>query len=457
MGTTTDFGGCETTLPAAAIGAWDDTVRAFLTHGASTPQHLARVFEAAPDFAQGHAVKGMFCLLLGRCEMNETARTAMTAADQAAARVPPNGREAVYLEALRDWLGGQPSAAASRLETVLLLHPRDALAMKLVQAVRFMLGQPQAMRASIEQILPHWSDHPALGYLKGCYAFALEETGEYDAGEKSGREGLLLAPDDAWGLHAVAHVYDMTARAEDGLFWLSGQTRAWEHCNNFRYHVWWHIALMHLDLGQVDEVLALYDSEIRADKTDDYRDISNGASLLSRLEIEGVNVGDRWDELADLSQGRVDDGAVVFADLHYMLSLIGGHRGDAIQIMLHRMSQNAARFQTDMDRITDRPGLSAANGLEAYGEGNYAEAFLNLSAARGDMQKIGGSHAQRDVFERLTIEAALRGGYLDAADLLLRDRTRTRGGHEDGYTARRMQLIAGSRTRLSAMEGGLPA
>jgi len=444
MGGTTDFCGCKTTLPAGAVGPWDDTVRAFLAHAAATPDHLARVFEAAPEFAQGLAVKGLFCLLLGRREMVATARECLVSAQAASKKIPPNEREQVYLDALSDYLDGAISAAAARFEAVLLTYPRDALAMKMVQAIRFVLGQPQAMRASIEQVMPVWDDHPALGYLKGCYAFALEETGEYEAGERSGRAGLLLAPDDAWGLHAVAHVYDMTARAEDGLYWLSGQTAAWEHCNNFRFHVWWHIALMHLDLGQIDEVFALYDKEIRAEHTDDFRDISNGASLLSRLEVEGVDVGNRWEELAELSAKRTEDGAVVFADLHYMLSLVGGGRTDAAGKLLGRMAQ-ADASAGEMGLITRHPGLSAAKGLEAYGEGEYTAAFRNLMAARGDMQSVGGSHAQRDVFERLTIESALRSGCLDAAEALLTNRTHRRGGAEDGYSARRMSLISQAR------------
>ncbi|WP_112321103.1 tetratricopeptide repeat protein [Oceanibium sediminis] len=460
MAGTTDFSGCETSLPVTAIEAWNATIRGFLAHAAATPDHLAATLSAAPDFAQGHAVKGLFCMLLGRAEMTQTARDCANAATLAAAKSPPTPREQVYLDALHDYLAGFPSQAASRFEELLLSAPRDALAMKMVQAIRFVLGQPQAMRASLELVMPAWGDHPALGYLKGCHAFALEETGDTEAAERSGREGLLLAPDDAWGLHAVAHVYDMTARAEDGLFWLSGQTGAWEHCNNFRYHVWWHIALMHLDLGQIEEVFALYDREIRADKTDDYRDISNAASLLSRLEVEGISVGHRWEELADLAERRSGDGSVVFADLHYLLALVGGGRVSATKAMVQRMSQDAARYQTEMQRITDHPGMSAANGLEAYGEGRYAEAFLNLNAARADMQLIGGSHAQRDVFERLTVEAALRGGFLDAAEALLRDRTRNRGGAEDGYSARRMAFIAATREdtappKLSGTHAGL--
>ena len=450
MGGLTDFCGCETTLPPAAVEPWNRTIRAFLAHGAATPDHLAEAFKAAPDFAQAHAVKGLFCLLLGRSELTQTAREASAAAHAAAARIAPNAREQVYIDALDAWLAGHPSGAAEAFESLLSTTPCDALAMKMVQAIRFVLGQPRHMRRSLEMLLPSWGAHPALGYLKGCYAFALEETGEYEAGEKSGRAGLLLAPDDAWGLHAVAHVYDMTARAEDGLYWMKDQTQAWAHCNNFRYHVWWHIALMHLDLGQIDAALDLYDREVRKDHTDDYRDISNGASMLARLEIEGVDVGDRWEELAEISERRAEDGTLAFADLHYLLSLIGGNRPDAIKTLLHRMSRDAARAETEAERIFDRPGMSAANGLEAYGEGRFAEAFVNLVSVRSEMQNIGGSHAQRDVFERLTIEAAIRAGMLDCAQALIRDRVTKRGGAEDGYSARRLALIAEARDGVEA-------
>lgn len=441
MSTTPDFCGLDTSLPSAvAVSHWNVTIKAFLAHGAATPVHLEKTLELAPEFAQGFAAKGLFCLLLGRKELIVTAQELLAKAR--GAKVAPLPREALYIEALSDWLLGRPSDSAARLELLLVDHPGDALAMKLAQAIRFVLGQPQKMLSSLEQIMPAYTDHQALGFVKGCYAFALEETGNYDAAERAGREGLLLAPNDAWGLHAVAHVYDMTARAEDGLYWMAGQTAAWEHCNNFRFHVWWHIALMHLDLGQYDEALALYDKEVRFEKTDDYRDISNGASMLSRLEIEGVDIGDRWEELAELSEKRTDDACVVFADLHYMLSLIGGGRKEAMRQLMARMARDGARAKTEMECLTRHPGLSAASGLEAFGEGRYDIAFANLQSSRAELQSIGGSHAQRDVFERLTVEAALRSGYFDAANRLLDERQALRAGHEDGYTARHRALIS---------------
>ena len=44
---------------------------------------------------------------------------------------------------------------------------------------------------------------------------------------------------------------------------IDGNASAWSHCNNFRFHVWWHKALLHLDKGETDHVLSLYDTRIR--------------------------------------------------------------------------------------------------------------------------------------------------------------------------------------------------
>ncbi|HMS94046.1 MAG TPA: tetratricopeptide repeat protein [Tabrizicola sp.] len=432
-----DLSGISTSLPAHLIGDWNRVILGILSHAASTGPDLNRVLAAAPDFALGQAIRGLSCLLLGRSEMVEIARQAYAAALSGA---PGTMREIAFVHALGDWLSGRPTHAVARIEVVLALNPRDALAMKMIQAIHFVMGRPQAMRASVEGVLDAWDDHPARGYLLGCHAFSLEETGDYARAERTGREGVALAPDDAWGLHAVAHVFDMTGRARDGLGWLTGREASWAHCNNFRFHVWWHRALMHLDLGEHDAALSLYDADIRAEKTDDYRDISNGASLLARLELEGVDVGNRWEELADLSERRATDGCLAFADLHYMLALCGGERDSAATAMIARMRKaNAAVCEAQ--RIIAHPGLHVAQGLQAFAAGEYSTAWMHLRAGHGDLQRIGGSHAQRDVFDRITIEAALRGGYTEAAEALLRDRMIRRGGALDGYAIARLSLI----------------
>lgn len=425
-----------------ALASWDNMVRAMLAHGTTTPQHLGAVLEAEPDFAMAYAAKGLFSLMMGRAEMWQIAEDARTAAHKARAAGPITQREEWWIIALDRWLADSPTGAVAAMENVLATYPQDTLSAKVSHSIRFILGDATGMRASIERVLPaHGPDHPLRGYVMGCHAFTLEETGDYAAAEKSGRTGLIHTPDDAWGLHAVAHVHDMRAEPDAGIRLIEENAAAWDQSNNFRYHVWWHKALLHLDRGELDVCLALYDDQIRADKTDDYRDISNATSLLMRLELEGMDVGDRWNELGALSANRIDDGCVVFADLHYQLALAGAGNTGAKVAMTARFARDAKQTGDMAARVTN-PGVMALAGLNAFSEGRYVDAFTQLAAARPRMQCIGGSHAQRDVFERMTIDAGLRAGHFDAIEAILLERLALRAGHEDRFTATRFAHLA---------------
>jgi hypothetical protein len=439
----TDIFGNDISLDSIEIrDEWDKLQLAFLAHAQVTPSHLGAVLTGAPEFALGHAIKGMFYMMLGRRELVETARDAYKDARQALNVASATKRERDFVRALGFYLDGNPAQACDVVQNILNAHPHDTLAMKIVHALSFILGQPVQMRQSIEEVLPIYDEsHAGYGYLMGCHAFALEETGAYAEAEKVGRKGMSYAPDDAWGLHAVAHVYDMTANTSAGLKWLTEQEGAWAHCNNFGFHVWWHKALFLLDQERIDEVFALYDAKIRKEKTDDYRDISNATSLLSRLELEGIDVGNRWEELADLSENRTADGCLIFADLHYILALVGGERDQAISTMMSRINKDAQSANNEIARAMADPGMAAAAGLEAFGDANYELAFKNLASARSKMQLAGGSHAQRDVFERLTIDAGIRGGHFKEAKQILTERKAKRGGAEDHYAAVRFEML----------------
>lgn len=431
--------------------AWNDTLEAVMAHAAATPEHLARTLAADPDFALAHAAKGLMLLSLARAELVGAARECLLQARASAGLRPVTRREAMVIEALSLWLDDAPRRAAERLEAILLAHPHDVLALKLSHGLRFILGDQQEMLATLQRFAPGFGEHhPLAGYVNGCHAFALEERGFYAEAERTGRRAVALSPRDAWGRHAVAHVLEMTGRAGEGIAWL-GDGRGIAHANNLRFHIFWHLALFRLERGENAEVLRLYDEEIRAEPTDDYRDIANGASLLARLDHAGVDVGDRWEELAAKAEGRVHDGRLVFADLHYVLSLLGaGHRGGAEAIaadLMHDARSHASRERA----AAARSGAFAARGLIAFSEGDHPEAARLLGLARDGLLAIGGSHAQRDIFEQIHIESLIRAGSHDLAGRLLEQRLARRGGANRFAVRRLAQLRRHAPGRLAAL------
>lgn len=439
---------------------WDETVEQFLAHGRETPSALAKVMAADPDFAVAHFAKGFFLLLLGRAELVATAQDSLEAGRAALRRRPAGSRERLYGDGLAAWLAGRPRGAIRALETIIDDHPRDAFAIKLSHAIRFLLGDADGMRRSIARVVSVFTDRvPFAGYIRGCYAFALEETGDYAGAESIGRRAVELAPRDAWGRHAIAHVLEMTGRADEGVRWLGEDSCCFDHCNNFSFHIFWHLALFQLELGAFDKVLELYDHGVRQAHTDDYRDIANAASLLARLEIEGIDVGGRWAELSAISARRVDDRRLVFADLHYLLALLGTDDVHSADRLICNMIRDAGPGAAHDRQLVNDVGVPLAGALTSFRMGRFAETVALIGPVRDRIQTIGGSHAQRDVFEQIYLESVLRSGDLERAERLLDQREAARGGHNQ-FAARRLKRIAEGRSgreqvaaRLIALTG----
>ena len=124
------------------------------------------------------------------------------------------------------------------------------------------------------------------------------------------------------------------------------------------------------------------------------------------------------------------------------------HLADALAA---RLARDARRSGHDMHEAAAVAGLPEARGLAAFRAGNYDVAFDQLRRARPCLQRIGGSHAQRDVFARLLIEAGIRAGRWREAEEELAARARRRGA-EDGFTSRRREAIARLRVAGLAAE-----
>jgi len=441
-----------TTDDPRAIDALEAATRALLGHRADTGDRLDTLVERAPELVSGRVLRGFARAFLGRSECIAAARCDLHAARRSVSQGGATDRERLLVAALGLYLDGEQGEAMEALDAVLDAHPRDALTAKLAHSGWFVLGRAGAMRRVSERILPAWSrELPGYSQLLGCHGFSLEETGDYSEAEAVARRAVELDPTDLWAGHAVGHVLEMEGRVDEGIRWLRGLAAHTGSCNNLRFHVHWHEALFHLARGDHDAALDLYDRAVRVEATDDYRDHSNGVTLLWRLEREGVDVGDRWEELAEIGAARRNDPSLAFAVVHYGVALVGAGRfADA-----RRLADDAApndglpptttvpeageRTQTRLSRELARPIVRA---FLAFAEGRPGLSVALLHPLRHRIQQLGGSHAQRDVFHQFLVDAALAAGDPAVARQVLDERAADRSGPNAFDSDRRAAILA---------------
>ena len=419
-----DANGLEiSTSSEAAIAAFNHLADGFLRYRADLPDRLRALLQAAPDVALAHCIQGYMMMLGYKAALVPVARAAEARARALAADATE--RERRHVDALAAWTEDNLDGAIAQWEAILRRHPHDVLAVRLAHFVNFWLGRPQDMLASIERVVPHYDiTQPGYATILACRCFANEECGNYTAAEPDGRRAIELDPGNMWAAHAVAHVLEMQGRREEGIQWVTGLAPNWQGGGNLQHHLWWHCALYHLERGEHDRVLHLYDQLFRNPASpltqatpDAYIDVQNAASMLFRLARQGVDVGRRWEEIADLAETRIGDTQSAFTLPHWMMALAATHRTEAAQRLLEGMRATSNQPGTTA-AIVAAYALPVTEAVRLHGEGRHNEAVDRMMPVIGGMYRMGGSHAQQDVLEQLFLDAAQRAGRQDAVKLV---------------------------------------
>jgi hypothetical protein len=417
-----------TTQSAAAARAFDHAVEGYLSYRADGMQRLAALLDADPECGMAHVLKGTFAMLSYK-------QAAVPIAQQAAAEAARHlcgatARERAHLAALQAWIGQEPEHATAIWEQILRDYPLDVVAFRLSHFVQFWLGRPGGMLASVQAVLPHWNEElPGYTAVLGCLCFANEECGHYTEAEEAGRTAIARTPGDLWAAHGVAHVMEMQGRRGEGLLWLEQLAPNWQGSNNLSHHLWWHAAMFQLERGDDAAVLRLYDGQFRdlaspltEGMPDLYIDVQNAASMLWRLALHGVDVGDRWTELADKAEARIGDCLSAFTLPHWMMALAATGRWDAAQRLLGAMrdfAQGGAQGPGSQSRLVRDVALPVTEAVLLHARGEHARAVAAMRPVLSAMHRLGGSHAQQDVLEQVFLDAAMRAGLHDDARLLL--------------------------------------
>ena len=328
-------------------------------------------------------------------------------------------RELHHLRAARHWVEGNWEATTRSLERALLCHPRDLLALKVAQDLYFFLGNRLELRDTAARVLPAWPrSQPGWGYVQGIYAFGLEENADYRQAETRARAALDHNQKDVWSVHALAHVFEMEGNQRDGADFLTASAPDWSP-SYFAIHNWWHRGLYHLELGEIDQALALYDTPIRAGRSTEWLDVVDAAALLWRLSLFGADVTERAEQLAADIDDLVSSPVYIFNDWHAVMAF--GLAGDVLRTDRVIASNRQLTAPTNAG-AAERAGLALLEAFGAFAAGHPDRAIDLLIDIRPRANAVGGSHAQRDIIDLTLIAAAAQAGDDSLARALVAER-----------------------------------
>lgn len=382
---------------AAAARGFDAYVREFLSYGAHL-RNLFAVADASPDAPLLNAHAAALHLAFEGAEgwRNAEPYLARMRRNIAAA----SKRERLFCDAVEAWSHKDYHGALERLDELTVRWPADLCAVKWGQYHAFNLGDQAALLRFGERARVV---HEGAPFVHGMIAFALEQNHRLDEAEAEGMRAAEIAIDDAWAHHAVAHVFETRGRARDGLRWMDHCAHTWERKGVFiRDHNWWHAALFRLGVDDTEGALAVFDARLWGAWPEFPQEQIGAVSMLWRLELRGVDVGERWSPVVEQARRRAGEHILPFHDLHYLYALArAGAPGEAASF-LASMERHARVQNGAAETAWSAACLPAARGAFAFAQGKRTEAAASFAEALPSLHLIGGSHAQRHLF----VEAA---------------------------------------------------
>ena len=379
---------------------------------------------ADPGWALPHTMKAGFLLGLTEASLLPEAHAHLEAA-RALTHTHSPARERAHLDAVQQILEGRWARACRSWDALLIEHPHDALALQWAQQWDFYRGDVAALRARPARALAEWDEHdPLFAHVLALWAFGLEENNLHAQAEEAGRRAVALDARAPWAIHGVAHVMDAQGRFDDGAAWLRQHQDAWAEGNGFATHLWWHTALFRLEGLDIAGTLRVVDGHLAAEHMQIGLQRVDAASLLWRLHLLGADVAERGAALHALH--REDEaGHYAFNDVHALLPMLLADELVQTDRWLARCAERALAAddaRRDNHAVAREIGIPLARGLIAFARGEHNDSADQLYAARAQAQRLGGSHAQRDVIDQTLLAACARGSRKALGHALLNER-----------------------------------
>ena len=412
----------ETAEPHAdSLRRCERALELLLTHRGNPSVEIERALAEDPACVFGHCLRAA---VIVRADAG-IARSKLGASVAAIEALCPDTDDhwRRHAAAARAWLEGDPALAVERYGAIVIDWPHDILALTVSHALDFRLGRRRMMRDRIVPVLPEWDARtPGYPSVLAMYAFALEENGQYRRAEEIARRALAFDPRHPGAIHVVVHVMEMQGRAREGLAFLAATEVGWIEGTGFSVHLAWHRALLQLDANDPDAALVTCDAQIANGYASDISQLTDASALLWRLHLRDIELGGRWQALADRWEVQTLADARPFYVVHAMMAFVVAGRTAAVKRLFEALPRAYGRVRSPT-LSEDELAPLFCEALLAFSRGDYAACIDRLGRVRHIAHRCGGSLAQCDLIHLTFTEAALRARRARLAGALVAERT----------------------------------
>ena len=369
-------------------------------------------------------------------------------------------REQQQIEIIDLWINGKGSESLGLIREHLVEFPRDMLMVRIAQRL-YILGcssvgagvgnYPKELFALMKSVAPEYGDDWA---FQGQYSFAHHENGLLDDALDMAERSLNQRPTNAVASHSIAHVYFERGDASGGNEFLASWLPGFDDRAPYHVHLSWHLALFELAMGHYQRALEVYDTGIRPSVVAKSAiSLTDSASLMWRLQIYGAAAPPGlMSELSIQAAPAAEQPGPAFRDSHAALAFAVASDEQSMA----RMMDGLRAAASNGDRLVEEVTLPLVQGISAFVHQDYGEAIrlmeplFSLDARYDQLARVGGSHAQREVFEDTLTEAYLRSGQSDKAEEIIGHRLRRRESPRDLFWLARAQESEGNKGAASS-------
>ncbi len=416
-----------TTESQQAADHYVNALDMFIAQTYGVEREFARAVEADEGLAVARAALGLLQLY-----RNAPADAKKSAERAKALAVNATKRERQQVEAISFMIHGQNDKAYRLIQEHLKEFPRDILMVRLASRVLILgcsgagvANFPEELMSIVKPLAADYGDDWA---FLGQYAFAHHETGYFADALTYAERSLEMRPDNANASHSVAHVFFETGDPDGGSDFLGDWLDGYDRRGPFNVHLSWHQALFQLAAGRPENAVSLYEDHIRPTVVKkNFGSLQDSASLMWRMKIYGDGQPGPWNEVLEIARPAAEKPGPAFRDAHAALTFAAGGFTDEMDKLIAGLGE----MSESGNALSREVMLPLAKGVEAFANGAYEDAADNLDGLVDQLPRIGGSHAQREVFEDTILESYIRAGRFDKAQELLHTRLKRRTSVRD--------------------------